>query len=326
MNSKTVIVIGVGCLVVLCLCMAVAAVGWFMLDVPGKFTEISQGLSREPGGIGGIVPPPTGAAGLPGPLPTGFASGLPTKAAPVPTQPSAVSSGNPFTDFLNKTKTANKYRVEFAWTFGSTDQGKYQEVSFFNMTGEVDSGKSHFVSKGGLMAMLGGDQNATIEFIEADGKSYMKGIALFGMTDPKQWYISDDKSTSSFKDFAKPDEFRNYAGGKDSDFKKVRTESLDGQSCDVWVYDFKNVQNPAITSALAMGKDKNEFSVIDTGQVSTWMCGDGFVHKWSFEFRGHDSKDPNNKGALIMSAHMWDFNNPTIVVTAPAGAKPMPGK
>jgi hypothetical protein len=56
------------------------------------------------------------------------------------------------------------------------------------------------------------------------------------------------------------------------------------------------------------------------------MCGDGFVHKWSFEFRGHDAKDANNKGALIMSAHLWDFNNPTISVTAPAGAKTMPGK
>jgi len=27
-----------------------------------------------------------------------------------------------------------------------------------------------------------------------------------------------------------------------------------------------------------------------------------------------------------MSAHLWDFNNPTISVTAPAGAKTMPGK
>jgi hypothetical protein len=194
------------------------------------------------------------------------------------------------------------------------------------MTGEVDGTKSRFVSKGGLMAMLGGDQNATVEFIEADGKSYVKGMAIIPGLDPKAWYITDDKMSSGFRDYAKPDEFKNFTGGKDTDFKKVRTESLDGQSCEVWLYDFKNIQNAAITSALAMGKDKNEFSVIDAGQSAVWLCSDGFVHKWNFELRGHDTKNPNEKGALIMGAHMWDFNNPTIVVTAPAGAKPMPGK
>ncbi len=327
MQSKTIIAVGVGCVVVLCLCVAVSGVGfWWLSQQSGTFEGIMRSLGGNPGDTS-FIPMPTGVG-------TRLPSGVATKVAPVPAQPGAglpgqsgsTSSGNPFTDFVNKTKTANKYRVEFVWTFGSTDQGKYQEVSFFNMSGEVDNKNSHFVSKGGLMAMLGGDQNATIEFIEADGKSYVKGMSIIPGLDPKAWYITDDKMASGFKDYGKPDDFRNYAGGKDSDFKKVRTESLDGQSCDVWVYDFKNVQNAAITSALAMSKDKGEFSVVDTGQVSTWMCGDGFVHKWSFEFRGHDAKDATNKGALIMGAHMWDFNNPTIVVTAPAGAKPMPGK
>jgi hypothetical protein len=318
MQNKKLIAVLAGCLVVLCLCGIVSVAGWFVLDLPGKFTEISQGLGGDQGTGSPIAPPPSGAGTrLPSPPP-----GVATQVAP--TAPS--SSGNPFTDFLNKTKSANKYRLEFVWTFGGTDQGKYQETSFFNMSGEVDGSKSHFVSKGGLMAMLGGDQNTPLEFIEADGKSYVKGMSIIPGLDPKAWYITDDSMASGFKDFAKPDDFRNYAGGKDSDYKKVRTESLDGQSCDVWLYDFKNIQNAAITGALAMSKDKGEFSAIDTGQVSTWMCGDGFVHKWSFEFRGHDAKDANNKGALIMSAHMWDFNNPTIVVTAPAGAKPMPGK
>jgi hypothetical protein len=322
-NNKTLVIIGVGCIVVLCLCTVVSAAGfWWMSQQSGMFEGIVRSLGGEPGGMGGIVPPPTGAPGLPGKLPTGIAPVGSTKAAP----PSSGASGNPFTDFMNKTKTANKYRVEFVWTFGSTDQGKYQEVSFFNMTGEVDGTKSRFVSKGGLMAMLGGDQNATVEFIEADGKSYVKGMAIIPGLDPKAWYITDDKMSSGFRDYAKPDEFKNFTGGKDTDFKKVRTESLDGQSCEVWLYDFKNIQNAAITSALAMGKDKNEFSVIDAGQSAVWLCSDGFVHKWNFELRGHDTKNPNEKGALIMGAHMWDFNNPTIVVTAPAGAKPMPGK
>ena len=322
MQNKKLIAVLAGCLVVLCLCVVVAGVGVLWLNQSGTFEGIAQSLGTNPGNNSTVPPPPTG---FPQGLPTA-PSGAATKAAPLPTSPGSASSGNPFTDFLNKTKSATKYRLEFAWTFGGTEQGKYQETSFFNMSGEVDSTKSHFVSKGGLMAMLGGDQNAPLEFIEADGKSYVKGMSIIPGLDPKAWYITDDNMASGFKDFAKPDDFRNYGGGKDSDFKKVRTESFDGQSCDVWMYDFKNVQNSAITAALAMSKDKGEFSVIDTGQVSTWMCGDGFVHKWSFEFRGHDAKDANNKGALIMSAHMSDFNNAAISVTAPAGAKTMPGK
>ncbi len=325
MNQKTVIALAAGCVVLLCLCIAISGVAFFILDVPNKLTEISQGLGGQPALPTPAMPLPP--AGVGARTPTVPAAGIPTKAAPAPTSaPSIPSSGNPLTDFLNKTKTANKYRVEFTWTFGGTEQGKYQEFSFFNMTGHVDGKNAYFASKGGLLAMLGGDQNATIEFIQADGKSYMKGVTLFGMADPKQWYITDDSMSSSFRDFANPDEFKDYAGGKDSDFKKVRTESLDGQSCDVWVYDFKSAQNAALASALAMSKDKNEFSVIDVGQVATWLCSDGFVHKWMFEVRGHDAKNPNEKGALIMSAHMWDFNNPTLVVTAPPNAKPMPGK
>jgi hypothetical protein len=316
MQNKKLIAVLAGCLVVLCLCVVVSGAGIIMFG--DQIMKTIKGGCVASGESATVTPPPTGfAQGLRTPPP-----GAATQVAP--TAPS--SSGNAFTGFLNKTKSANKYRLEFVWTFGGTDQGKYQETSFFNMSGEVDSSKSHFVSKGGLMAMLGGDQNTPLEFIEADGKSYVKGMSIIPGLDPKAWYITDDNMASGFKDFAKPDDFRNYAGGKDSDYKKVRTESLDGQSCDVWLYDFKNVQNAAITGALAMSKDKGEFSAIDTGQVSTWMCGDGFVHKWSFEFRGHDAKDANNKGALIMSAHLWDFNNPTISVTAPAGAKTMPGK
>lgn len=326
MKNKTGLAIAAGCVVLLCLCVAATGIAFFVLDLPSKFTEISQGLGGEGGKPMPIAPSPTGVGTR---LPAVPPSGVPTKAAPPPTSgaPSNVpSSGNPFTDLLNKTKTATKYRIEFVWTFGGMEQGKYQEVQFFNMSGMVDGKNSYFTSKGGLMAMLGGDQNATVEFISADGKSYMKGVTMFGMTDPKQWYITDDQTSSSFRGYADPDEFKQLTGGKDSDFKKVRTESLDGQSCEVWMYDFRNTSGGAFTSLLTMSKDRGDFSVIDLGQTAVWLCGDGFAHRWMLEVRGHDTKNPNEKGALVMSAHMWDFNNPTIIVTAPAGAKPMPGK
>jgi hypothetical protein len=326
MNNKNVIAIAAGCVVVLCLCVVVAGAAVLMLDIPKQLTAFTQSF-------GGNLPTPPPVLPLPTavqPMPT-VPVGGPTAvvAPPTPTRSvtSAPSSGNPLTDLLIKTKTATKYRVELTWVFGGMEQGKYQEQPFLDMKGHVDGKNAYFVSKGGFFAVLGGDPNATLEFIEADGKSYMKGVTLFGMADPKQWYITNDSMASSVRDFANPDEFRDYAGGKDSDFKKVRTETLDGLSCDVWSYDFKSAQNTALSSLLGMsGKDQSDFSVIDVGQTAVWLCADGFVHKWMFELRTHDAKNPNEKGAIILNAHIWDFNNPTIVVTAPPNAKPMPGR
>lgn len=300
MNKTLLAVLG-GCAALLLVCCVVSVVAVAVLDVPGQLRQLGiqlQGASDQTG-----VPLP-----------------------PAPNAPSGSTSGNPFAGAATKAKNATKYRVEFTWTFGSTDSGKYVESPFLNMAGEVDGQNAHLTSKGGLLAMLAADQNATVELIEAGGKTYMKGVTFFGMADPMTWYIADEQSASSFKDFAKPDDYQNYLGGKDSDFKKVRSESLDGQSCDVWFYDYKAVQNSAIIGMLGSAKDKNEFGAIDKADMSVWLCGDGYVHKWLLDYAGHDTKDANNKGALRINAHTWDYNNPTISVTPPKDAKPMPGK
>jgi hypothetical protein len=245
MNNKTLLAVG-GCAVLLLVCCVVSVVLWVGFDLPTKISQTFGSTVEQLGGtevpplplIGTpVVPriqPPGGAPTVPPIQPPGGAIAVPTKSSGA--QPSA---GNLFADAVNKSKSATKYRVEFAWIFGGMEQGKYQETSFFDMSGEVDGANSHFVSKGGLLAMLAGGKDTPVEFIEAGGKSYVKGMGILPGLDPKVWYITDESSFSSFKDFAKPDDFRNYAGGKDSDFKKTRSESLDGKSCDVWVYDFK---------------------------------------------------------------------------------------
>lgn len=325
MQNKNIVLIAVGCVVVLCLCVVIAGVAVWMLDIPNQLAALTQGAGGTLRTPSPVLPLPTTVKPMPT-MPVGSPTSLAAPPTPTRSMASTPSSGNPLTDFLNKTKTATKYRVEFTWVMGGMEQGKYQEQPFMNMQGYVDGKNAYFASKGGLLAMLGGNPNATIEFIQADGKSYIKGLALFGIADPKQWYITDDSTAASVRDFANPDEFRDYAGGKDSDFKKVRTELLDGLSCDVWAYDFKNATT-MFSALLGMaGKDQSDFSAIDVGQTAVWLCADGFVHKWTFELRAHDTKNPNEKGAMIMTAHMWDFNNPTIVVTAPPNAKPMPGR
>ncbi len=249
------------------------------------------------------------------------------KITPAPTKAGvAPSSGNPLTDAANKMKGISKYRVEFQMIMGSTDKGKYTETPFMNFKGEVDGKNSHMSSTGGLMAMLAGDQNATIEFIEADGKSYVKGMGLMGIYDPKLWYVDDNNTGAGFSSMAKPDEFSDWtAGSKPGDFQKNRSESVDGQSCDVYVNNVKSLPAAAgMLGALGSADSKDAFSAIDKAEMSFWLCGDGFVHKFSLDFQGHDAKNTASKGALKVIGHTWDYNNASISVIAPKDAKTMP--
>lgn len=317
MNNKVLAIVGVGCLLVLLCGACVVGVYFF------GGSQLNQ-LASQLG-----IPSSQGGSGLAPEAPGSRAPGaLPKPTAGAANQPPGQLPGSDlFASALNKAKTAQKYRVEFAMLFGSTQNGKYSEEPFVDFTGEVDSGNSHFVSKGGLFSLLAG--GGTLEIIEADGKNYMKGISMgLGITDPKVWYVQKDTSSmSGFEDFTKPDYFSGFTGGtKPSDFKKVRTEPLDGQSCDVYNYDFKSVQNAAIVGLMGSAKDKQDFSTIDKAEINVWLCGDGFVHKYTMEYSGHDQKNPNEKGAMKMNSHLWDFNNASIKVTAPAGAKPMPGQ
>ncbi len=315
MNRNLALVLG-GCAVLLVVCcllsvVTVVVAGDQVNQLVAQLT--GQGPSELP-----IAPEPPADQN---PFPTGNATAVPT------TKPSGQlpSVGNLFGDALSKAKAATKYRIQFSWIFGSTQNGKYTEEPFFDFTGEVDGKNTHLVSKGGFLAMLGGD-NATIEIIEAGGKSYMKGVSMFGMTDPKVWYIQKDSSTTSgFEDFTKPDYFSGFTSDNKADYKKVGTESVDGQSCDVYLYDVKSLQNAALIGLLGSAQDKSDFSAIDKAEMKVWLCGDGYVHKFTMDYEGHDSTNAAQKGAMKMNMHFWDFNNPTISVQPPKDAKPMPG-
>lgn len=325
MNRNLALILG-GCALVLVLCCVASAVvvvleGSAIQDqIAGIFGQ-TTGQLQPPEAVVPTEPAATGET----PFPSGETTAVPTT---VPTTPAGglPGVGNLFGDALGKAKAATKYRVQFNWIFGGMQNGKYAEQPFFDFTGEADGKNLHLVSKGGFLAMLGGD-NSTIEITEADGKEYMKGISMFGMTDPKVWYIQKDTSTTSgFSDFTKPDYFSGFTGDNKADYKKVGTESVDGQSCDVYLYDVKSLQNAALSGLLGFSQAKGDFSAIDKAEMKVWLCGDGYVHKFTMDYEGHDSKDANSKAALKMNIHLWDFNNPTISVQAPQGAKPMPGQ
>ncbi len=323
MNKTVLAVVGGGCALLL-LC-GVCIVGVLFLApgvIQNQFGEITSKL--------GVPNVQDGSAPVPGLQGTGGPLGLPpaTGSANQPTSPSSTrttSSGNPFANALTKAQGAQKFRFEVSWVMGSTKGGKYTEEPFLSMSGEVDGKNSHMTTKAGIFAALAG--GGSLEIVEADGKSYWKGVNLAGMTDPKQWYIQKDSSSSNtFGDFAKPDYWNGFSSSNTSDYKKVGSEQLDGQSCDVYLYDLKNVQNSAMVGLLGSAQDKNAFSAIDKAETNFWLCGDGFVHKFSFEYSGHDAKNPADKGGVKWSGHFYDFNNASIKVTAPSDAKPMPGQ
>jgi hypothetical protein len=319
MNKNLMLIIGgCGVLLVVCCMMTVVVVvvaGGSIQDQVAAIFNQTQGQLTQ--GTDTTTP---------GELPTVVAPG----GNPAPTKPSSGStSGNPFLDALTKAKAANKYRVEFSMVFGGTENGTYKEAPFVAFSGEIDGTNSHIISSGGLLSsMMTGSETGKVEIIDAGATEYMKGASsLMGVIklDPNTWYIANDKTASSFADFAKPDEFSSWTGSSNlSDFKKVRSESVDGQGCDVYLYDMKSLKNAALTGLLGSSQSKSDFDSIDRADINLWLCGDGYVHKYILDYEGHSSKDATQKGALKMNWHVWDVNSPTINIQAPAGAKPMP--
>jgi hypothetical protein len=319
MNNKVLAIVGGGCLVLL-LC-GVCAVGVYVFG-GSQLNQLASQLGLPVSQDGSA--PVQGRTGTGGPLGLPPATGSANQPSSAPSSGST-SSGNPFADALTKAKGAQKFRYDVSWVFGSTKNGKYTEEPFLDMSGEVDGKNSHTTTKAGIFSMFAG--GGSLEIIDADDKSYWKGVNFAGMTDPKVWYIQKDSSSSNtFEDFARPDYWNGFSSSDSGDYKKARSDQVDGQSCDVYLYDMKNVKNAAMVGLLGSAQDQNAFSVIDKAETNFWLCGDGFVHKFSLEYSGHDAKNPTNKSGMRWSGHFYDFNNASIRITAPAGAKPMPGQ
>jgi len=314
-NNKTLFAILGGCavLLVLCLCVGVAAV---MLDAP---TQISRVLGLSAQQTPTRVPAlPTIAGSKPN---TPFPGAAATK--PAPTSAPAATGGS-ILDALNKNKAATKFQMEMSWLIGSTTAGQYKEESFMEFKGKVDGKNLQMTTKSALFAMLTG--GGELEIIQANNQTYMRGVKLATLTDPKLWYVQKS-STSDFSDLTSSDMYSDIVkDAKPADFKKTGTETVDNQPCDVYVYDAKALAVTDLLSGFSALPGQDDLGVTDKAQVTFSLCRDGYVHRTVVEYAGHNAKNVNEKGAMKLSAHMWDHNNPTIVVAAPADAKPMPGQ
>ncbi len=288
-----------------------------MLDAP---TQISRVLGLET-----QQATPTRAPALPtiaGSKPnTPFPGAAATKPAPT-TAPAA--TGGSILDALNKNKAATKFQMEMSMLIGSTTAGQYKEESLMEFKGKVDGKNLQMTTKSSLFAILtgGGD----LEIIQANDKTYMRGVKLANLTDPKVWYVQKN-STADFGDLTSPDLYGDaIKDAKPGDFKKTGTDTVDNQPCDVYAYDAKSLSGTDLLGGLGTVPGQDDLGVVDKSQITFALCRDGYVHRVIVEYAGHNSKNVNEKGTVKINIHMWDHNNATIVVTAPADAKPMPGQ
>jgi hypothetical protein len=335
-NSKKYLAIAAGCLVIACLC-CVGVAGVFAFTDASKIItsqlplEVTTqlGLSTptparpnvtQPVGKPSVAPNAASTAVAPNASSTGVAP----VAKPTQSGSASAPAGSALGDAWAKAKLASKYRMEMSMLVGSTQNGKYSEENTLGFKGMVDGKNVQFEMSGGLTSALG--SGATLEIISADGKTYMRGIPILG--DAKAWYVMKDASMAgSFDSFTKPDAFDSFANdAKANDVKKVRSEQLDGQSCDVYAYDYKNLKNSAMVGMFGTAKDKEDFSTVDKSEINFWLCGDGYVHKFTMDVQAHNQQTVTEKGSVKMTMRLYDFNSSAISVTAPANAKSFPGQ
>ncbi len=82
------------------------------------------------------------------------------------------------------------------------------------------------------------------------------------MTDPKVWYLSDDKSTaSSFAEFAKPDEYKDAgrAAPRPAKSKRCARKMWMGNRATVYLYDMKSLQDSPLSGLVGMARIRATF-------------------------------------------------------------------
>ena len=91
------------------------------------------------------------------------------------------------------------------------------------------------------------------------------------------------------------------------------SESLDGQSCDVYKGDEEATQ-AAFESASGGG---NGMDKIDSAELKIWACGDGYVHQMLISATGSSAETPDQKLDFKMKFHLYDFDSSDIEIAAP---------
>ena len=257
-------------------------------------------------------------------------------AAPAPTAtPTAEPTAIPLNDALAKVKAATAYRVDmsitgkgnFASAGGPTPVAGAEDkpITLVVMKGEVNGKDAHFTLQGILTGFLGIEPEKTFEVISSNGDAYIKGpVPLLGATEEK-WYKAPANAASVAQPPLTPGAFLNSFGEtgiNPNDFKLTGTESLDGQSCQVFSGDKSAVVNAFSKLGGATGATQEDLDSIDNAEFKFWVCADGYLHQVKMLIEGHEKTKPDQKGSFEILMKITDFNT-NISITPPADAIPL---
>lgn len=272
------------------------------------------------------------------PLPaTTVPTAIPPTAVPPPTTASAtaVTTGGTLVEALDAVKAATAYKVDLTMTGrgsfmaagGPTPVPGAEDtpIILVNMQGQVDGKNAHFVLQGLLTSFLGIEPDQKFEVISAGGNAYLKGpVPLLGALEEK-WYLAPPEAASVAQPPLTPGSFLDSfseAGINPADFKSAGTESLDGQSCEVFAGDRAAVVNAFGKLGGATGASQKDLESIDNAEFKFWVCPDGYLHQVKMLIEGHDPADATQKGAFEIMMKITDFGAST-TIEAPADAIPL---
>lgn len=187
-------------------------------------------------------------------------------------------------------------------------------VMSFEVTKSGDNSRIVF---GGLLAGLMGSENG-VEYLVVDGKTYVKGPAmLLGAPDDKWYLVPEDRISKTLPPFTPQTMLDEMFKGQKADdtLKPAGTETLDGQTCDVYIGSKEDI----LKSSNSLSRD---FDSIDAAEAKAYICADGFLHLMSMSFTGKSKSDPSKEAGMSLIIRMTDFNVP-VVLTAPAESEPL---
>jgi hypothetical protein len=279
--------------------------------------------------------PAAGSTESSAPAAEGVAKPRPT-AVPAPTaKPTATPEPDvsvSLADAVANAKNVKTYRMEMEMSSkglldamaqaGGGAGSPAADAPLMSMTGEFDNGNAHFTMKGMFVAFMGMDPEQGLEMLTVDGKSYVHGPApMMGATEAA-WYAAEQGQASAAQPPVDSSAFFESFGGKDlSKFSKVGSESLDGQSCDIYKGDQEATQ--AAFESAAGGGGANGMDTIESADLKLWACGDGYVHQMLIDVTGSSKDKPGQKLDFQMNFHLYDFDSADIAIEAPADAKPL---
>lgn len=268
-------------------------------------------------------------------VPTGTTGSLGPTTSTTEVPPPTLGPGI-FSDALAKAKSATTYRVELqlagnglfnpmnslpaGQSTATPTQVSGQLFPLVAMKGGVNGQDQHLTISGAMSAFLGVDPEKGLEVVKAGGKSFLHGPApMLGAAEDKWYEVPEEQAGLVTPPVEPANVFDAFAqtGVNPNDFKSAGTETLDGQTCGVYVGDqavtlkaFQELNKSSSTNETAQYD-------IDSADFRFWVCPDGSLRQAKLSLDAHTAGKPDDKGSFLLFVHVYDLGG-SVSIQPPA--------